>query len=49
MINEAHLRKAMDFIERTAGGSSRPDWTLDAISCLLAGACVVVLHFVLGS
>lgn len=49
MINEAQLRKAMDFIGRTAGESSRPDWTLEAISCLLAGACVVVLQFVLGS
>ena len=48
MIDEARLRKTMDFIGRAAGGSSRPDWTLEAISCLLAGACVVVLQFLLG-
>ncbi|MDA9539019.1 hypothetical protein ACM41_23210 [Bradyrhizobium sp. CCBAU 21362] len=27
---------------------TRPNWTLEAISCLLAGACVVVLQFLLG-
>lgn len=42
------LRKAIEFIGRVAGGSSRPDWTLEVISCLLAGGCVVALQFALG-
>lgn len=42
------MRKTLECIERLVLRSSRPDWTLEALSCLLAGACVVMLQLTLG-
>ena len=42
------LRRFEGLVTRIASGSTRPDWTLFAISHLLSAAIVLILRSVLG-